>query len=64
MIVILEELARYPESYSSAVNQLIGAEISAKTAKRALDALVKEGLVAYTGEWRWRHYWLPGIKDR
>lgn len=54
--LILEDLARYPGSSSSDVNRRIGAEISAKTVKRALDDLAEAGQVSYAGERRWRRY--------
>jgi len=54
--LILEDLARYPDSSSADVTRRIGAEISAKTVKRALDVLLDRGRVAYTGERRWRRY--------
>jgi len=54
--LILEDLERYPESSSSELNRRIGGEISAKTVKRALDQLVKDGHVIYSGERRWRRY--------
>jgi ATP-dependent DNA helicase RecG len=54
--LIGEDLTRYPNSSSSEVNRRIGAEISAKTVKRALDDLIEQGLVAYEGERRWRRY--------
>lgn len=56
--LIWEDLKRYPASSSADINRLIGAEISAKTVKRALDALVTEGAVRFEGERRWRRYWL------
>jgi ATP-dependent DNA helicase RecG len=54
--LILEDLARYPGSSSSDINRRIGAEISAKTVKRALDDLTNAGRVAREGERRWRRY--------
>lgn len=54
--LILEDLARYPESSSADINRRIGAEISAKTVKRGLDALVDAGQVIHKGERRWRRY--------
>jgi len=54
--LILEDLARYPESSSTDINRRIGAEISAKTVKRALDEMVINGKVSHTGERRWRRY--------
>lgn len=56
--LILEDLGRYPASSSTDINRRIGAEISAKTVKRALDALIAEGVVRFEGERRWRRYWL------
>jgi ATP-dependent DNA helicase RecG len=56
--LILEDLARYPDSSSADINRRIGAEISAKTVKRALDALVDAGQVTHAGERRWRRYCL------
>ena len=35
----------------------MGAELSGKTIKRALDELVAAGEVVYQGERRWRRYW-------
>ena len=54
--LIPEDLARYPESASSDINKRIGSEISQRTVKRALDTLVAEGKVEFTGERRWRRY--------
>ena len=56
--LILEDLARYPNSSSADINRRIGAEISAKTVKRALDTLVDAGQVTHAGERRWRRYHL------
>jgi Predicted transcriptional regulator containing an HTH domain and an uncharacterized domain shared with the mammalian protein Schlafen len=55
--LICEDLERYPSSSSTDINRRIGAEISAKTLKRALDELVREGKVRFEGERRWRKYW-------
>ena len=60
--LILEDLARYPNSSSTDVNRRIGAEISAKTVKRALDDLMAAGEVDQKGERRWRRYRLSGHK--
>ena len=54
--LILEDLTRYPGSSSPDINRRIGAEISAKTVKRALDDLVAAARVVYEGERRWRRY--------
>lgn len=56
--LILEDVHRYPGSSSADINRRIGAEISARTVKRALDALVAAGQVTYTGDRRWRRYHL------
>ena len=60
--LILEDLARYPDSSSTDVNRRIGTEISAKTVKRALDDLLAAGEVGQKGERRWRRYHLSGHK--
>jgi len=62
--LILEDLARYPESSSADINRRIGTEISAKTVKRALDGLADAGQVRHTGERRWRRYWLSGQESK
>lgn len=54
--LILEDLGRYPASSSTDINRRIGMEISARTIKRALDALIEKGRVVFTGERRWRRY--------
>lgn len=59
--LILEDLARYPDSSSPDINRRIGAEISAKTVKRALDALLTDRLVRFEGERRWRKYCLTEL---
>lgn len=58
--LIVEDLAHYPDSASSEVNRRVGAEISAKTVKRALDGLIASGDVEGTGQRRWRRYRLTG----
>lgn len=59
--LIQEDLLRYPDSSSADVNRRIGAEISAKTVKRALDGLVADGFVQFKGERRWRKYRLTDL---
>ncbi|MDP2007140.1 MAG: ATP-binding protein [Rubrivivax sp.] len=54
--LILEDLARHPGSASPEVNTRVGAELSVKTIKRALDELVAAGEVHFAGERRWRRY--------
>jgi ATP-dependent DNA helicase RecG len=58
--LVLEELKRYPDSSSSEINRRIGVEISPRTLRRALEALVSEETVTYTGDRRWRRYRLGG----
>ena len=60
--LILEDLARYPESSTADINRRIGGEISVKTVKRALDVLVNTSQVVHQGERRWRRYRL-GIQE-
>lgn len=62
--LILEDLERYPDSSSTDVNRRIGAEISAKTVKRALDDLVDVGQVTHVGERRWRRYRLSNQEHK
>ena len=59
--LIQEDLSRYPDSSSMEINKRIGAEISGKTVKRALDVLVEDGIVVFSGERRWRRY---GLADK
>jgi ATP-dependent DNA helicase RecG len=54
--LILEDLARYPDSASSDINRRVGPELSMKTIKRALDELTTLGQVGHAGEKRWRRY--------
>lgn len=54
--LVLEDLKRYPDSSSSEINRRVGAEISPRTLRRALEALVSEETVTYTGDRRWRRY--------
>jgi ATP-dependent DNA helicase RecG len=54
--LIEEDLRRYPKSSISEIHQRIGKEVSARTVKRALDALIGRGVVVAEGEFRWRRY--------
>lgn len=54
--LVREDLRRYPDSSSGDINRRIGTEISAKTVKRALDALADKGIIVFQGERRWRRY--------
>jgi ATP-dependent DNA helicase RecG len=49
-------MSRYPDSSSTDINRRIGAEISARTVKRALDEMIEKGKVTFTGSGRWRKY--------
>ncbi|MDP2371792.1 ATP-binding protein [Rhodoferax sp.] len=62
--LVLEDLARYPDSSSVDINRRIGAEISAKTVKRALDELLGAAEIAYAGDRRWRRYRLSGMLSK
>lgn len=62
--LILEDLARYPESSSADINRRIGKEISPKTVKRALDVLVDTWQVIHQGERRWRRYRLSAHEPK
>lgn len=64
LALILEDLTRYPDSSSADINRRIGAEISAKTVKRALDDLIEDGRVVYAGERRWRRYRLSDAEHK
>lgn len=64
LALILEDLTRYPDSSSADINRRIGAAISAKTVKRALDDLIEDGKVIYAGERRWRRYRLSDAEHK
>jgi ATP-dependent DNA helicase RecG len=60
--LVLEDLERYPDSAISAIHRRIGAEISVRVIKRALDHLIDAAQVECRGECRWRTYRLaPAI---
>lgn len=56
--LVVEDLSRYPRSAGGEINRRIGAEIPYKQVKRALDALIALGQVAFDGDRRGRRYWL------
>ena len=58
--LILEDLERFPDSGRVDINRRIGPEIHPKAVVRALNELIGEGVVAATGERRWRTYRLAG----
>ena len=64
LALILQDLTDYPDSSSADINRRIGAEISAKTVKRALDDLIAGGRVVYAGERRWRRYRLSDAEHK
>lgn len=45
-----------PQFDTAGINARVGAELSVKTIKRALDDLVATGAAAFEGERRWRRY--------
>ncbi len=55
--LVLEDLARYPQSAISDIHQRIGGEIHPKQVKRALEELRAKGSVRFEGDKRWRRYW-------
>lgn len=62
--LILEDLERFPDSGRADINRRIGPEIEGKTITRTLNKLIKEGLVEYDGDKRWRKYRLVGHKGQ
>ena len=60
--LVLEDVGRYPGSSSSEINRRIGAEISLRTLRRALEGLASEERITCTGDRRWRRYW-PGGQE-
>lgn len=55
--LIVEDLSRYPESASGAINRRVGPEVPYRTLKRALDDLTAQGKVRSEGNGRGRRYW-------
>lgn len=62
--LILEDLERFPESAISDIHRRISSEIPARTVKRTVDLLVREGTLSATGERRWRRYQLMRSIDQ
>ena len=60
--LVLEDVGCYPGSSSSEINRRIGAEISLRTLRRALEGLASEERITCTGDRRWRRYW-PGGQE-
>ena len=57
--LIVEDVARYPNSASSEIHRRVGAEIPNRTFRRALEELVTEGAIRAKSARRWRRYF-PG----
>jgi ATP-dependent DNA helicase RecG len=55
--LVLEDLARYPQSAISDIHQRIGGEIHPKQVKRTLEELTAKGSVRFEGDKLWRRYW-------
>ena len=58
--LIVEDLKRYPVSSIGDIHKRIAPEINRSRIKRAVDALIKEGVLSHKGENRWRRYWAEG----
>jgi ATP-dependent DNA helicase RecG len=54
--LILEDLARHPESAVGEIHQRIGQEIPVSQVRRAMKGLVDNESIVYQGEKRWRRY--------
>lgn len=54
--LVLEDLARYPDSGRADIHRRVGPEIHVKALARALDALRREGAITFSGDRRWRTY--------
>jgi ATP-dependent DNA helicase RecG len=54
--LVLEDLARYPQSAISDIHQRVGGEIHPKQVKRALEELTAKSSVRFEGDKRWRRY--------
>lgn len=54
--LVIEDLERYPDSSISEIHRRVGPEIAQRTLKRAIDALVDEKRITFSGERRWRRY--------
>lgn len=59
--LILEDLERFPDSFSKDIHLRVGPEIPDRTFRRALEALVHSGQVQAEGETRWRKYRLASL---
>lgn len=54
--LIVEDLARYPDSSSGDINRRVGPEVPYRSLKRALDELAECGQIQYAGQMRGRRY--------
>jgi ATP-dependent DNA helicase RecG len=62
--LVLEDLARYPDSGRADIHRRVGLEIHVKALTRALEALLREGTILYKGERRWRTYRMAPSKGQ
>ncbi|MBV5305835.1 MAG: putative DNA binding domain-containing protein [Desulfobulbaceae bacterium] len=54
--LILEDLRRYPDSAISDIHHRVAPELDRHRMKQALEILIKDGLIVFSGEKRWRRY--------
>lgn len=54
--LILEDLERYPGSSTTEIRRRIGEEVPGTTLRLVMKRLVADGLVEFTGDYRWRRY--------
>ena len=54
--LILEDLRRYPDSAISDIHHRVAPEIERHRMKQALEILIMDGLIVFSGEKRWRRY--------
>jgi ATP-dependent DNA helicase RecG len=54
--LILEDLRRYPDSAISDIHHRVAPELDRHRMKQALEILIMDGLIVFSGEKRWRRY--------
>jgi ATP-dependent DNA helicase RecG len=57
--LIVEDVARYPDSTATEIHQRVGPEIPERTFRRALEEMVSLGSISATGRTRGRRYGPP-----
>jgi ATP-dependent DNA helicase RecG len=62
--LVVEDLERFPDSSISEINRRIGPEIPRRRVKYILDRLAADGVLAASGERRWRRYRLAPSMDQ